>query len=258
MSKISKKAKKVLFSVGAAAAVIVLLLYGRRLSLLYSYTDPLAALYKAEAVNLKEQPANLSQADWDAAGVAQYHYEGQLVSAEGEIVPFRIRGKKDACRAALACADLIGLPDCYSLRYSYSDSNVYDSIAPLWLGWHYYAFVQYYGDIPVYGGSVIVQAERFGKPAGLMTNLLQEIPDQLPAEPQITEEQARRAAAKAFLSEPSQKQKPVVAVAADADGRPILAWIVPFDDGSDNAVVDALTGEAVKQDASDNSPATAE
>ena len=196
----------------------------------------------AKALTLKESPQQLTEADWKSAGVVSYDYAGHISSADGEIVPFSIKSKKAAYRAAAACAGMMELDTDCTLRYSPSQTYIYQAISPSLLGWKYYAFVQFYHDIPVWNSSVVIRTERFGKPAQLMCNLVHGFSDGLPAEPKLTADEAKRAFAKGKLEEPAKNAEPLLAYAAGADGTPVLAWIIQNDYG-EAAPVDALTGE---------------
>ena len=196
----------------------------------------------AKQITQKEAPARLTEADWKAAGVVSYTYQEHLSSAEGEFVPFRIRSKKAAHRAALACADILELDDASTLRYSPSQTYLYQAMSARILGWKYYAFIQYYQDIPVWNSIVLIRTERFGKPAEIISNLVYGFPADLPAEPKITADEAKRAYAKGKLEEPMKQTEPMLMYCADADGFPVLAWIVQNDWG-EAAAVNAVTGE---------------
>jgi hypothetical protein len=196
----------------------------------------------AKQLTLKEMPQQLTAADWESAGVVSYDYAGHISSADGEIVPFRVKGKKAAYRAAMACAGMMELDTDCTLRYSPSQTYIYQAISPALLGWKYYAFVQFYHDIPVWNSTVVIRTERFGKPAQLMCNLVHGFSADLPAEPKLTADEAKRVFAKEKLEEPSKTAAPLLAYTAGADGAPVLAWVIQNDFG-ESAPVNALTGE---------------
>lgn len=206
----------------------------------------MSGMYRAKPLTLKEQPEQVTIETLDDAGAEYYDYEGQLYSVDGEFVPFSIRSKKSAYRAALACADLIGLGENCTLRYSPYSSETYSMIIPFYMG-KIYDFVQYYGEIPVWEGNVSVWASFWGTPKSLNCNVIRDLPDGLPTEPKLTVEEAKRAAAKAFMQKTAKSQEPLLMIARDDSGTPILAWVVFFDEYSYTAMVNAMTGEVSKE-----------
>lgn len=213
------------------------------------YSEPYAEIRNVKQLTLKEQPAQVTKDDLEARSATRIASDKHNVTIYGEFVPFSIHGKKDAYRAVMACADLIGADESADLRYS--DWAV--GFLGIWgflSGVDMYPFYQYYNGFPVLNSAVLVETARFGKPESITAYLYSGFPDDLPTEPKITAEDAIRAAALHEMNEPDQHQTPFLVIAFDNNDRAALAWLVVI--GYEPVCVNAVTGEVLDIDSYNN------
>lgn len=166
-----------------------------------------------------------------------------MQSVEGEFVPFRIRRPKKAYLAIAAFSEALGIDDVRNdLRYEAAAGGLIITL----IAGHYFTFTQYYQDIPVEGGMVMVVSDRWGKPVELYSSYRPGIVLET-TEPKLTAAEAERIAAKYDMNETSRTQEPALIVSFDAENRPVLAWQIFFE--SDHfpyyVTVNAITGEIV-------------
>lgn len=200
--------------------------------------------YAAKQITLNEQPERVTRGALSARGAVCIESDGHITAVNGEFVPFRIHGKKSAYLAAMSCAELLELDDKTELRYS----DAMSGFGGLWSwisGIHFYLFFQYYKGVPVADTQVMVETGRFGKPESIYAALQYGFPDDLPAEPKITAEEAERIAAKYVLNEPIG-MKPELVIAFDAKGQAALAWLTFIGESAEAVPVNAVTGEVLE------------
>lgn len=168
----------------------------------------------------------------------------------GELLPFKIRRPKQAQLAIAAFSEVLGIEDIRNdLRYAplprSLSTTAYETFG------HYYVFLQYYEDIPVDGGVILLFTDN-----KLLTELYSTYVRDISletTEPKLTADEAERIAAKHELSETSREHETELVIASDAERGAVLAWKVYFDEMLSDAVcVDACTGEIIADEPSDS------
>lgn len=169
----------------------------------------------------------------------------------GELLPFKIRRPKQAQLAIAAFSEVLGIADVRNdLRYAPLPRTL--STTAFGTVGHYYIFEQYYEDIPVDGGSILLFADNKNLLTELYSTYVRDISLET-TEPKLTAEEAERIAAKHELNETSREHETELVVASDAERGAVLAWRVYFDTLLSDAVcVDACTGEIVVGEQTDS------
>lgn len=199
----------------------------------------------------KTLPEQITEEQLDVS--ERYTVDGQTyLRGFGELLPFRIRRPKQAYLAIAALSDVLGIEDVRNdLRYEPLPRSLLTTAYETVEG-HYYVFMQYYGDIPVDGGSILLFADRQNHLTELYSSYVPDISLET-TEPKLTAEEAERIAAKHELNETSREHETELVVASDAERGAVLAWKVYFDTLLSDAVrVDACTGEIIADKQSDS------